>query len=316
MSLHVPVLAREVIEGLRIHRGGAYVDATVGGGGHSAMIAECLGLEERTEQDCARGRLIALDRDLTALEGARRILAAFSNVTFIHSNYSNLANALAEAQIENVDGVLIDAGFSSLQLDNPARGFSFQTEGPLDMRLDQSQGETAAEYLSRVNEEELAQVLRTYGDVGPARRIARSIIDRSRSNSLKTTSDLAEAIRKALDFVRGEPEETRTVFQAVRMAVNDELKSLETGVRAALDILAPSGRVAVISFHSGEDRVVKNIFREASRPLVKLHPDGRIASREAPRARVLTSSPILPEESEMRNNSRARSAKLRIAEKL
>ena len=306
MNVHVPVLAREAIEGLRIRPDGVYVDATVGGGGHAVLVAQAL----------ERGRLIALDRDPSALAVARRRLAPFANVSLVHRNYAELAAVIAEFEIEKVDGVLIDAGFSTLQLDDPVRGFSFQCEGPLDMRLDRSCGPTAAEYLSRVTEPELARVLRAYGDVGPVRRIARAIIARCRRNAMKTTRDLADAVQESLDFVQGVPVEVRTVFQAIRMAVNDELRHLDMGLRQAIEVLSSEGRLVAISFHSGEDRVVKNIFREASRPSETLLQDGRVASRVAARMRVLTPTPIRPAAAEVSENPRAHSARLRVAERL
>jgi 16S rRNA (cytosine1402-N4)-methyltransferase len=306
MNAHIPVLALEAIEGLRIRPGGAYVDATVGGGGHAVLLANAL----------ESGRLIALDRDPSAVAVARRRLAPFSDVSLFHRSYAELASVIAEIGIEKVNGVLIDAGFSTLQLDDPQRGFSFQMEGPLDMRLDQTTGPTAAEYLSRATEAELAGILRQHGDIGPARRIARAIIARCRRHAMKTTQDLAGAVQEALDFVQGPPEELRTVFQAIRMAVNDELGHLETGLRQAIDILAPEGRLVVISFHSGEDRVIKNVFRGASRPFAQLRPDGRVASRVPARVRIVTPRPLTPTEAEIRVNPRSHSAKLRVAERL
>jgi len=304
--VHIPVLAREVLEGLRVRPDGVYVDATVGGGGHAMLVAQAL----------TTGRLIALDVDASALDIARQRLATFPNVSLFHRNYAELAAVIAKLQIDNVDGVLIDAGFSTLQLDDPRRGFSFQAEGPLDMRLDRTAGPTAAEYLSCVTEPELTRVLRAYGDVGPARRIARAISARCRRHAMKTTRDLADAVQEALDFVQGVPEEVRTVFQAIRMAVNDELRRLETGLRQAIDVLSHEGRLVVISFHSGEDRVVKNVLREASRPSDTLLPDGRAASRVEARLRVLTPKPIRPTEAEVAVNPRAHSARLRVAERL
>jgi 16S rRNA (cytosine1402-N4)-methyltransferase len=325
MSPHIPVLAREALEGLRIRPEGAYVDATVGGGGHAAEIAECLAREAdaartlaraRLPREFKRGRLIALDRDPSALAIARKRLAPFSNVSVFHRSYAELAAVIAELDIEKVDGVLIDAGFSTLQLDDPRRGFSFQIDGPLDMRLDPTTGPTAAEFLAQATEPELVRTLRQYGDVGPARRIARAIIARCRRRAMKTTLDLVGAVQEALDFVQGPPDELRTVFQAIRIAVNDELRQLDAGLRQAIDILAPEGRLVVIAFHSGEDRVVKNVFREASRPFDQLRPDGRIAFRVPARLKILTPRPIQPTEAEIRANPRAHSAKLRVAQRL
>jgi 16S rRNA (cytosine1402-N4)-methyltransferase len=247
---------------------------------------------------------------------ARERLAEYSNVTVLHRNFGELAEVLKEFGIDRIDGALIDAGYSSMQLDDAQRGFSFQEEGPLDMRMDRTAGPTAAQWLAEVSEPELARVLREYGDVGPARRIARAIHRRRDSQGLRTTRDLVEAVADALDFVHGMPEETRTVFQAVRMAVNDELRWLEAGLRAGLEVLAPGGRIVVISFHSGEDRIVKNTFRAASRVQRELYPDGRVRARIPARIRILTPKPVQPGPEEVRNNPRAHSARLRAVEGL
>lgn len=306
MDVHIPVMAQAVLDGLQVRAGGTYVDGTVGGGGHAELMAEAI----------RGGRLIALDRDPESVARAQARLARFPGVTLLHRNYGELAQVLEELGIESVDGVLIDAGLSSIQLDDPRRGFTFQEEGPLDMRMDASKGQTAAQYLSRVREDELAQTLRLYGDVGPVRRIARSIVKRAKSNTMQTTRDLAEAVSEALDFVHGTPEETRTVFQAIRIAVNEEYAWLEAGLRQAIDVLAPKGRLAVISFHSGEDRIAKQVLQQASRPQEIRWPDGRIRERVAPIMRVLTPKPVLPDTEETRKNPRAHSARLRVAERL
>jgi len=305
MDSHIPVLASAVLDGLRIREGGIYVDGTVGGGGHAGLIAERM----------RGGRLIAMDRDPDSLARARERLARFPWVTLLHRNYGELGQALRELGIGLVDGVLIDAGLSSIQLDDPRRGFTFQEDGPLDMRMDTSQGITATQYLEQVREDELAEVLRRYGDVGPARRIARAIAKRAKSSAMQTTGDLAAAVSEALYFVRGVPEETRTVFQAVRIAVNEEYRWLEIGLRQAVEVLGPGGRLAVIAFHSGEDRIAKRVLRDASRPREIRWPDGRVRERVAPTMRVLTLKPIQPDAEERRANPRAHSARLRIAER-
>ena len=197
----------------------------------------------------------------------------------VKANYSELQAVLSALGIAAVDGVLLDAGVSSVQLDTPDRGFSLQLDGPLDMRMDTTGETDAATWLARASVEEIESVLRMYGDVGPAGRIARVIAARCRDRRMERTSDLAAAVREALDFVSSDPEEIRTVFQAVRMAVNEELKHLEQGLRQAAQALAVRGRLVVISFHSGEDRVVKQVFRELTRPAVRLHPDGRVRER-------------------------------------
>jgi 16S rRNA (cytosine1402-N4)-methyltransferase len=205
---------------------------------------------------------------------------------------------------------------SSMQMDTPDRGFSFQQEGPLDMRMDTTKGPSASEYLARANDEELVGILRTYGDIAPARRIARVVLEYARTGRMNTTADLILAVQEALNCLKRVPEEVRTVFQAIRIAINEELRWLETGVGQAIESLAPGGRLVVISFHSGEDRIVKNLMRDASKPKRTLEPDGRLRSVEAARFGLLTSKPVSPSTEETRANSRAHSARLRALERL
>ena len=303
---HVPVLAGPAIEWLGIRPDGIYVDGTAGAGGHAALIAAHL----------TTGRLIALDRDPQAVARAAARLATYPFATVVHQNYGRLPEVLAELGIRQVDGILIDAGLSSVQLDDPDRGFSFQADGPLDMRMDPSSGESAAAYLARVPAAELAQALKRYGDVGPAKRIAQAIVRRREAGRLHGTQDVAAAVAEALDFVRGVPEETRTVFQALRIVVNEELHWLEAGLRQGVAALKAGGRLVAISFHSGEDRVVKQVMRELSRKQRLLHPDGRSRAEIPPVVRLLTSKPVTPSAEETRLNPRAKSAKLRAVERL
>ena len=300
---HTSVMAEEALHWLAIRPDGIYVDATAGAGGHAALIAEQL----------TAGRLVALDRDPLAVVMATERLASFPQATVLRAEYGGMAEALASLGISRVDGVLIDAGCSSMQLDTESRGFSFQADGPLDMRMDPKRGESALELLRRLSEGELETVLRDYGDVGPAGRIAGHLKKRVLAGTLQTTLDLVEAVSEALPFVSGTPNEVRTVFQAIRIAVNDELNGLRRGIESAIECLAEDGRLVVISFHSGEDRVVKQVMREASRKKRVLYPDGRVRSVEPKRLKVLTSGPILASEAELRDNSRSKSAKLRAA---
>lgn len=307
MPGHVPVLEGPALEWLRIRGEGVYVDCTAGFGGHSEGIARRLR---------AGGRLIALDRDAGAVERVRNRLADFTNVDVVHANYGELAAVLEGRSISSVDGVLLDAGLSSVQLDDAGRGFTFQADGPLDMRMDTSRGLTAAEFLGGVREPELTRILRDYGDVGPARRIAQAIVQRSARGRLQTTGDLREAVREALPFVKGDPDEVRTVFQAIRIAVNDELRWLREGIEQAIRVLSPGGRLVAIAFHSGEDRVIKNALRDASRPRRELQPDGRVRATYPACMKLLTPKPIEPDEDEVRANPRSHSARLRAAERL
>lgn len=285
---------------------GIYVDCTVGAGGHSECIA----------QQLTEGRLIALDRDPAAVKLAGERLRPYRMAEVVHANYADLTAVVHRLGVRRVRGVLLDAGVSSMQIDDPERGFSLQHEGPLDMRMNPTEGMTALEYLALTDADKLAEVLRTYGDVKPARRIARLLASRAREGRIHTTLDLVRTIQESLSFVRGIPDEVRTVFQAIRIAVNDELSGLSKGVSQAIDILEPGGRLVVISFHSGEDRVVKSTFNRESRPARELHPDGRIKQETPPRIHLLTRKPIVPDSDEVRDNPRAHSARLRAAERL
>jgi 16S rRNA (cytosine1402-N4)-methyltransferase len=291
---------------LAVREDGTYVDCTAGAGGHAEQIAQRL----------AAGRLIALDRDPAAVEATRKRLRAYGNVEVLHRNYGHLAQVLREQGVDTVDGILLDAGVASSQIDDPTRGFSFQQDGRLDMRMDTTQTDDALTFLASTDARGLTRVLRENGDVRPAGRIAKAIIDRRDSGRLETTGDLVAAVQEALPFVRGVPDEVRTVFQAIRVAVNEEYRWLERGLEQAVDALAPKGRLVVIAFHSGEDRIVKNVLRNASRQNIIRFPDGRTRSVKPPRLRVLTSKPERPDEAEVRSNPRCISARLRVAERL
>jgi len=303
---HLPVLPAESLHWLGIRPDGIYVDGTAGAGGHSALIAARL----------EGGRLLALDRDPSAVALAAERLKPWPSAEAVHANYGEMAAVLAARGIDAVDGVLIDAGVSSMQLNEAERGFSFQNDGPLDMRMDPSRGESARDYLGRVTEAELVETLRGYGDVGPVRRIVRAILERRGDNRLETTKDLAAAVTEGLAGGRGLPDETRPVFQAIRIAVNEELRWLRTGLEQAVSVLRPGGRLVVLTFHSGEDRIAKTVLREASRKRNVLRPDGRTERVEPPRLRVLTPKPVSASPEEVAANSRSKSAKLRAGERL
>ena len=284
---HVPVLARDALDALAIRPDGLYVDATFGAGGHARLILERLG---------PAGRLVAFDADPSA---ASRALDD-PRFTLVHANFRELAARLDALGIAQVDGVLFDLGVSSMQLDEGERGFSFRAGAPLDMRMDPTRGESAAEFLASRDEREIADVIYRYGEERRSRRIARAIVAlREAGTPVRDTLDLAGVVARAVrapGHQRIHPA-TRT-FQALRIAVNDELGALRDGLDGALARTAPHGRIAVISFHSLEDRIVKQTFRE----------DARI--------RVLTRKPIVAGDDEVAANPRARSAKLRVAERV
>ncbi len=291
---HVPVLTAEVLQLLRPEQGGVFVDCTVGLGGHArALLA------------AGASRLIGLDRDPDALARSRDTLAPWADrIDLVHADYRALDEVLDARQVPLVDGALADLGVSSMQLDAPGRGFSFQRDEPLDMRMDRTQPDTAADLLARASEQDLADAIFRYGEERFSRRIARAIVEARREAPIETTGRLAAIVRRVVPrrgFVRIDPA-TRT-FQALRIWVNRELEGLDRFVATMARRLRAGGRLAVITFHSLEDRVVKHTLRalaQASQPVV----------------RVLTKKPIVPRDDEIRQNPRARSAKLRAAEKV
>ncbi len=289
---HTPVLASEILEGLSVRRGGVYLDATLGGGGHAKAILEA---------SAPSGKLVAFDRDRAAIGLAENELAELSDRLYlVWGSFADLGAHLDSLGISRVDGILADLGLSSLQLDDSERGFAFSFEGPLDMRFDQSQGPTAAELVNRLDEEELAEILRDFGEERRARTIARRIVSR---RPIRTTSELRRAIVSVLGPRRGKVDPATRSFQALRVAVNHELRALETFLVRAPARLAPGGRLVVVSYHSLEDRAVKWAFRD----LVKDSDDDIF--------RIVTKKPIVPGPSEVRANRRARSAKLRVLER-
>jgi len=279
---HVPVLSREVIEGLAVHSGGRYLDATVGGGGHSRLILEA----------APDAQLTAMDQDEDAMIAAKQQLGEFSDrIQFIKSNF-----AAYRFPPRTFSGIIADLGVSSHHLDTAERGFSFRSSAPLDMRMDRGQSLTAADVINDWDEAELANIFFTYGEERLSRRIARRIVEK---RPFHTTTELAEAIAYSVPpkYRYGRIHPATRVFQALRIVVNDELKSLETFIQKAPEALLPGGRIAIISFHSLEDRLVKH------------------GLRNTPSLRVLTKKPITAQEDELANNPRSRSAKLRIAER-
>ena len=310
--IHKPVLLREVVELLGIRPGMKILDATVGLGGHSRGMLEAAGGE---------GQVLGLDRDREALSEAGRRLAPYGDrVRLVRTRSSRFPAVLAEAGWEKVDAALLDAGMSSLQLDDPERGFGFLHDGPLDMRMGaEDGGETAEGLVNLASYARLCEIIREYGEDPQAGRIARAIVSAREKEAITTTARLAEVVWQAYPAkwratARQHPA-TRT-FQALRMAVNEELAELEAFLKAIPDHLAPGGRVAVISFHSLEDRLVKRAFRAEATDCICPREQVVCVCGHRARLRILTKKPVMAGEEEVRDNSRARSAKLRVAERL
>jgi len=302
---HVPVLYQEILEVLNPVPGGLYVDGTVGAGGHSR------GILERSAPD---GKLIAFDRDPEALELAERNLAEYSDrVTLIHSSYHEFVSHLNNRNWHTVDGILIDLGLSSMQLDSPERGFSFRFDAPLDMRFDPDQSFSASTLVNEYERDELADIIFTYGEEKFSRRIADAIIA---NRPLATTKELAELIKGVVPYTKSKIHPATRTFQALRIVVNNELKALEAFLPAALEVLKPGGRLAVIAFHSLEDRIVKGYFRQESRDCICPPEIPVCVCEHKARLKEITRRPIRPEDHEIAKNPRARSAKLRAAEKI
>ena len=309
---HQPVLLEETLHWLGARPGSLVVDGTLGDGGHAEAILE------RTAPD---GRLVGIDRDPAALKIAAERLARFgARVSLAHGSFRDLTSVLAEAGAGRVDGVLLDLGVSSRQLDQPERGFRFGVETAsataLDMRMDPTRGETAAELLARASEDELAVCFHEYGELPGANRLARTIALRRSERPLRTTADLLGAIRDAGIGGGRKHNPATLVFQALRIAVNDELGALDAGLGAVIDALAPGGRMCVISYHSLEDRLVKQRFAREERPCVCAPSAPVCTCQKKPRLARATRKAVRASDLEVRNNPRARSAKLRAAEKL
>lgn len=306
---HVPVMPGEVIELLQPKQGQTIVDGTVGGAGHSRLIAEAI---------LPGGRLIAIDRDEETLARARAALAPFGDaVTFVHDDFRNLSRILSELGVTGVHGVLLDLGVSSFQLDQPQRGFTYRFNAPLDMRMDARTTVTAADLVNSLSVEELTRIFRDYGEERWAHRIARKIVAEREKAPLVTTGQLVDLVKAAIPAAarRSGPHPAKRTFQALRIAVNNELDALREGLQAAVDALLPGGRIAIISFHSLEDRIVKQTFADMARGCEC--PPGFPVCRcgKEPLLNVLTRRPVLPSEDELQENPRARSARLRAAER-
>jgi 16S rRNA (cytosine1402-N4)-methyltransferase len=306
-SVHVPVLLAEVLDELGIRPGGYYLDATVGGGGHAAAILKASG---------PTGRLLGLDRDPEAATRAAMYLKPFGDRALVTpTSYVHLTTALQRAEFPRLDGILFDLGFSSWQVDDPKRGFAFRTDGPLDMRFDPTSDDPPASVLvNQLAEAELAGLLRRYGEDPRSRRIAQAIVA---ARPIRSTRHLADVILAAVGRVRGERlhPATRT-FQALRIAVNHELEGIAEALPQAVEALRPGGRLAVITFHSLEDRIVKHFLKQEERGCI-CPPEAPVCTcGHVPTLRNITRKPVIPSAEEIAANPRSRSAKLRVAEKI
>ncbi len=307
---HISVMAKEVIEALEVERGGVFVDCTAGGGGHSLEIAKRL----------PKGsRLICLDRDDEAIEACTKRLADYSDrFTIVKSNFMNIASALDSVGVDKIDGVMWDLGVSSHQLDEGERGFSYSKEAPLDMRMDREQAKTAYDVVNLYSVEELTRILRDYGEERFASKIAQNIVAAREIKPIETTTALADIVTNSIPVAVRKKENqnpARRTFQAIRIEVNGELDNIEPSIRAAVERLNPGGRLAVITFHSLEDRVTKEVFKKLSEGCTCPPEFPVCVCGNKPKIKLLTRKPLLPTKEEEEENPRARSAKLRTAEK-
>lgn len=306
---HVSVLPNEAVENLNIVPGGTYVDCTLGGAGHSLAIAEKIGPE---------GTLVAIDQDIAAISNAETILRKVpGNIHIVHKNFTKLKAILADLQIEAVDGVLFDLGVSSHQLDMAERGFSYMQDAQLDMRMNSEAKLSAHDIVNTWSEADLENIIFEYGEERWAKRIVQFIVRERASHKIDTTGQLVEIIKKAIPSGarREGPHPAKRTFQAIRIAVNDELGILEQAFRDAVDMLKPGGRICVITFHSLEDRICKQTFQELAKSCI-CPPTLPICSCKKKRELKVLGKPIVPSEQEVLENSRSRSAKLRVAEKI
>ncbi|MCB0262371.1 MAG: 16S rRNA (cytosine(1402)-N(4))-methyltransferase RsmH [Calditrichaeota bacterium] len=304
-GFHEPVLGREVVEYLVIDRRGKYVDCTLGGGGHSQLILEFL------END---GFLIGLDADTEAIQYASQRLQRFPNTHFRQTFYDQIDVALYEADKYPVQGILFDLGVSSWQIDVDERGFSYQNDGPLDMRMDQRQSQNAADVLNNYTQDQLEHIFREFGEERHWRAIAREVVRTRSSQSLKNTKELVKIVRSVIGE-RHLNKSLARIFQAIRIEVNRELERLEAALESSFQMLDKGGRLAVISYHSLEDRIVKNFFKEKERDCICPPEFPTCVCDKVSEMRLVTRKPVTASAEEVKNNQRARSAKLRIAEK-
>ncbi len=306
---HISVLLNESVDSLNIAPDGVYADGTMGGGGHSEAILERLS---------PNGRLIGIDRDTEALGASRKRLEAYNNVTYVHDNYKNIANILKELGVDSLNGAVLDLGVSSYQLDCGERGFSYMEDAPLDMRMNREEGTTAFDVVNSYSEKELADIFFKYGEEKFSRKVARLIVERRENSPIQTTIELVDIIKAAIPekFRQKGSHPAKRVFQAIRIEVNGELRDLKGALDDFFEALVPGGRLAVITFHSLEDRIVKTAFNEYATGCTCPKDFPICVCGNKPRGKVITRKPVLPSEEEYEYNKRSKSAKLRIVEKL
>jgi len=303
---HIPVLLNECIQGLNIKKDGIYVDGTLGGAGHSLQIAKRL---------AKTGTLIGIDRDEDAIKKAKDTLKEFSNITYINDNHDNIKQLLDMLNIEKVDGILLDLGVSSYQIDEETRGFSYMKDSPLDMRMDKNQEITAETIINTYSEEKLAKIIYEYGEEKFSRQIARKICEYRKSKRIETTTELVEIIERCVPKQKqGHP--AKRTFQAVRIEVNNEIEPLYNTVVNAIESLKPGGRLCIITFHSLEDRAVKQAYTDCVGQCTCPPDFPYCVCGKQTKGKIITRKPILPTEEEMEKNTRSRSAKLRIFERI
>lgn len=306
---HISVLLNECLEGLNIKENGIYVDGTLGGAGHSSEILKKLSNE---------GRLIGIDQDTDALKAAKERLENYSNVTFVHSNFSSIENVLNNLNIDGVDGILMDLGVSSYQLDEGERGFSYMKDAPLDMRMNRDNDFSAYNVINEYSEEDLYRIIRDYGEEKFARRIASFIVENRQEKNIETTLELVEIIKNAIPAKarREGPHPAKRTFQAIRIEVNSELSILNKTIEDGVEKLNKGGRMAIITFHSLEDRIVKNKFRDLAVSCRCPKEFPVCVCGEKAKVKVISRKAIEPTKEEVDINPRSRSAKLRVIEKL
>lgn len=306
---HISVLLEECLDALNIRKDGIYVDCTLGGAGHSSEIVKRLGEE---------GRLIGIDQDKDALKAAGERLKEFNNVTLVHSNFHDIYNVLNNLDIEGVDGILIDLGVSSYQLDNGERGFSYMQDAPLDMRMNREDSLSAYEIINHYSEDDIFRIIKDYGEEKFAKRIANFIVKARETKPVESTLELVDIIKAAIPAKarREGPHPAKRTFQAIRIEVNRELDIIENTIRDGVEKLNKGGRMAIITFHSLEDRIVKNVYKDLANPCTCPSSFPICVCNKEATVKLITRKPIDPSKEELEYNPRSRSAKLRVIEKI